>query len=184
MNTIEALHSRHSAPRLCEPGPDKEVLANICKSAFSAADHGLLKPWRFLIVKDEARYRLGDLFVQATLKTAEEISQEKQENIKQKALRAPVIIITIAKYSIHPKIPELEQSFSGAAATQNMLLGAFAQGIGAMWRTGPMAYSQVVNEGLGLAKNEQIIGFLYLGTVQGSLKPLRENNIDEFFQEW
>ena len=69
MNTIEALHTRHSAPRLCEPGPDKEVLENICKSAFSAADHGLLKPWRFLIIKDEARYRLGDLFVQATLKT-------------------------------------------------------------------------------------------------------------------
>ena len=122
MDTIEALHTRHSAPRLCEPGPDKEVLSNICKSAFSAADHGLLKPWRFLIIKDEARYRLGDLFVRATLKTAEEISQEKQKSIKQKPLRAPVIIITIAKHSIHPKIPGLEQSFSAAAATQNMLL--------------------------------------------------------------
>ena len=184
MNTIEALHTRHSAPRLCEPGPDKEVLENICKSAFSAADHGLLKPWRFLIIKDKARYRLGDLFVQATLKTETEVSQEMQERVKKKALRAPVIIITIATHSIHPKIPELEQDFSAAAATQNMLLAAFAQGVGAMWRTGAMAYSHVVNEGLGLTENEKIIGFLYLGTVQGSPKPVKQSNIDDFFQEW
>ena len=55
MNVIEALHNRVSAPRLGDPGPDKEVLENICKSAFSAADHGLLKPWRFLIVKEIGR---------------------------------------------------------------------------------------------------------------------------------
>ena len=184
MNTIEALHTRHSAPRLCEPGPDREVLENICKSAFSAADHGQLKPWRFLIIKDEARYRLGDLFVQATLKIETDVSQEKQKNIRKKALRAPVIIVTIAKHSIHPKIPEVEQSFSAAAATQNMLLAAFAQGVGGMWRTGAMAYNNLVNEGLELTDNEKIIGFLYLGTIQGSLKPLKQYNIDEFFQEW
>ena len=65
-----------------------------------------------------------------------------------------------------------------------MLLAAFAQGVGAMWRTGAMAYSRMVNEGLGLTKNEKIIGFLYLGTVQGPPKPLKENDIDDFFQEW
>ena len=184
MNTIEALHTRHSAPRLCEPGPDNEVLKNICKSVFSAADHGLLKPWRFLIIKDEARYRLGYLFLQTTLESEKKVSQEKQENIKRKALRAPVIIITIARHCVHPKIPELEQDFSAAAATQNMLLAAFAQGVGAMWRTGEMAYSRMVNEGLGLTKNEKIIGFLYLGTVQGPPKPVKENDIDDFFQEW
>ena len=65
-----------------------------------------------------------------------------------------------------------------------MLLAAFAQGVGEMWRTGEMAYSQMVNEGLGLTKNEKIIVFLYLGTVQGPPKPLKENDIDDFFQEW
>ena len=184
MNVIEALHNRVSAPRLGDPGPDKEVLENICKSAFSAADHGLLKPWRFLIVKDQARYRLGDLFAQATLETTAEVSQEKLESIKKKPLRAPLIIITIAKQISHPKIPEIEQSLSAAAATQNMLLAAFSQGIGAMWRTGPMAYSSTVSAGLGIEKHEKIIGFLYLGASQGPQKPPREYNLDDFFQEW
>ena len=184
MNTIEALHTRTSAPRLSEPGPDKEILENIYKSAFSAADHGQLKPWRFLIIKGKARYRLGDLFIQATLETEADASEEKRESAKRKALRAPIIIITIARHSIHPKIPEVEQNYSAAAATQNMLLAAFDQGVGAMWRTGPMAYNKLVKEGLGLANTEKIIGFLYLGTIQGSPKPFQENNIDEFFQEW
>ena len=184
MNVIEALHNRVSVPRLGDPGPDKEVLENICKSAFSAADHGLLKPWRFLIVKDQARCRLGDLFAQATLETTAEVSQEKLENIKKKPLRAPLIIITIAKHISHPKIPEIEQSLSAAAATQNMLLAAFAQGIGAMWRTGSMAYSSTVSAGLGLEKHEKIVGFLYLGASQGPQKLPREYSLDEFFQEW
>ena len=184
MNVIEALHNRVSVPRLGDPGPDKEVLENICKSAFSAADHGLLKPWRFLIVKDQARCRLGDLFAQATLETTAEVPLEKLENIKKKPLRAPLIIITIAKHISHPKIPEIEQSLSAAAATQNMLLAAFAQGIGAMWRTGPMAYSSTVSAGLGLEKHEKIVGFLYLGASQGPQKPPREYSLDEFFQEW
>ena len=161
MNVIEALHNRVSSTTW-RPWTRQRSLENICKSAFSAADHGLLKPWRFLIVKDQARCRLGDLFAQATLETTAEVSQEKLENIKKKLLRAPLIIITIAKHISHPKIPEIEQSLSAAAATQNMLLAAFAQGIGAMWRTGPMAYSSTVSAGLDL-KNMKIVGFLTWG---------------------
>ena len=65
-----------------------------------------------------------------------------------------------------------------------MLLAAFGQGIGAMWRTGPMAYSSTVSAGLGIEKHEKIIGFLYLGVSQGPQKPPREYSLDEFFQEW
>ena len=184
MNVIEALHNRVSAPRLGKPGPSKEVLENIYKSAFSAADHGLLKPWRFLIVKDQARYRLGDLFAQAALETTTEVSPEKLESIRKKPLRAPLIIITIAKLVAHPKIPEIELRLSASAATQNMLLAAFALGVGAMWRTGSMAYSPTVSAGLGLEIHEKIVGFLYLGTTQGPQKAPREHSIDEFFREW
>ena len=184
MNVIEALHNRVSAPRLTEPEPSKEVLENIYKSAFSAADHGLLRPWRFLIIKDQARDRLGNLFAQATLESTTDVSQEKLESIKKKPLRAPLIIVTIAKHIAHPKIPDIELSLSAAAATQNMLLAAFALGVGAMWRTGAMAYSPTVKAGLGLKKHEKIVGFLYLGATQGSQKPPRDHIVDEFFQEW
>lgn len=184
MNAIEALHMRTSAPRLCEPAPTRPMLDSICRSALSAADHGLLKPWRFLIIKGESRNRLGNLFLEASMRLDPQTSKEKQESIRKKPLRAPIILITISKHSAHPKIPEFEQDLSAAAATQNMLTAAFAQGIGAIWRTGAMAYNKTVIDGLGLAKNEKIIGFLYLGTIDGPPKPLKQTDLDEFFQEW
>ena len=65
MDALEALHYRRSYPRLDGPVPSDQILQNIYKAAIRAADHALLKPWRFLVVQGESRNRLGDLFVEA-----------------------------------------------------------------------------------------------------------------------
>ncbi|NKB32082.1 MAG: nitroreductase [Pseudomonadales bacterium] len=184
MKALDALHSRISAPRLCDPPPDESALENIYRAAFRAADHGLLRPWRFLIIRGESRNKLGDLFLEASLEQDSEIPVEKQQNIRQKPLRAPLLLVTISSLKEHPKVPEFEQDLSAGAASQNMLVAAHAQGVGAMWRTGSMAYHPTVMKGLGLQDHEKIIGFLYLGTINGPLKTLSEPDIDEFFQEW
>lgn len=181
---LTALHSRSSSPRLTEPGPTKEQLQNLFQAAFSAADHGLLRPWRFLVIEGEARQRLGDLFVKAALSDQEEMSEAKLEKIRNKPLRAPALVVTISSPKDHPKVPEFEQDLSAAAATQNMLLAAHAQNIGAMWRTGSMAYHPAVMEGLGLKDREKIIGFLYLGTKACPDKPPRQVKLSELVQEW
>jgi nitroreductase len=64
----------------------------------------------------------------------------------------------------HPKIPPLEQIASAAAAAQNMLLAAHALGFAAKWATGKQAHDAGVKAGLGLAAEDEIIGFLYLGS--------------------
>lgn len=184
LELLEALHSRSSSPRLTEPGPSAEQLQNLFRAASRAADHALLRPWRFLVIQGEARQRLGELFVKAALSGQEEISDARLEKIRNKPLRAPTIIVTISSLREHPKVPEFEQDLSAAAATQNMLLAAHAQNIGAMWRTGSMAYHPVVMEGLGLQEGEKIIGFLYLGTKGCPDKPVREVDLSEFVQEW
>ena len=184
MKALDALHTRISVPRLGEPLPDEEIIKNIYRAAFRAADHCLLRPWRFLVVKGSSREKLGELFLKAALENEPAIPVEKQNNIRQKPLRAPLILITISSYKDHPKVPEFEQDLSAGAANQNMLIAAHAQGIGAMWRTGSMAYASVVKNGLGLKEKEKIIGFLYLGSIQGPLKNLAEPDIDEYFKEW
>jgi nitroreductase len=55
-----------------------------------------------------------------------------------------------------------------------MLLAAHAMGVGAVWRTGELAYCAQVANGLGLQADEQLIAVLYLGTPQGELRtPVR-----------
>ena len=184
MKALEALHTRSSVPKLSDPLPDRETLENIYKAAFRAADHGVLRPWRFLLIKGESRQRLGDLFVKAAESDDLDITEAKRQSLRQKPLRAPLIMVSVSSAREHPKVPAFEQDLSTAAATQNMMLAAFAQGVGAMWRTGTMAYHPIVMKGLGLASHEKIISFLYLGTICGGTKNLTEPDLGEFFQDW
>ena len=55
MQAIEALLRRYSARSLTEPAPDDAALALILESATRAPDHGRLRPWRFIVIKSEAR---------------------------------------------------------------------------------------------------------------------------------
>jgi len=184
MDTLVALHTRTSVPKLTDPAPDQQTLDNIFRAAFRAADHAVLRPWRFLKIQGAARDRLGDLFVEAILTENPDTSAEKLASLRHKPRRAPLILVCISCFKENPKVPEIEQDMSAAAATQNMLLAAFAQGVGAMWRTGSMAYNSTVKQGLGLSSNEKIIGFLYLGKIEGAIKKFTEPRIEDFVQDW
>lgn len=184
MKALDALLTRSSSPKLSDPLPNEEILENIYRSALRAADHGVLRPWRFLVIRGDARNRLGELFVAAAICQDPQLPPEKQASLKQKALRAPLILVIVSNPVEDPKVPVFEQDLSAAAATQNMLLAAYAQGVGAMWRTGSMAYDKIVMEGLGLSSTEKIIGFLYIGTATGATKNLNDPPVSQFFREW
>ncbi len=184
MKALDALLNRSSSPKLSDPLPNEKILENIYRSALRAADHGVLRPWRFLLIKGAARDRLGELFLAAAICQDPQLPPEKQASLKQKPLRAPLILVIISNPVEDPKVPIFEQELSAAAATQNMLLAAYAQGVGAMWRTGSMAYDKTVMVGLGLTAAEKIIGFLYLGTTSGATKNLNDPPVSQFFKEW
>src|SRR5215472_7171373 len=61
MQAIDALVTRRSAVTLTEPAPDAGALELIFASAVHAPDHGRLRPWRFVVVRGEARARFGEL---------------------------------------------------------------------------------------------------------------------------
>ncbi len=169
MIASEALQNRVSCSRLTAPAPSHIQQQALFLAAQRAADHGHLRPWRFLTIESEGLNKLGDLFLAAALKNDSELSEPLQEKFRAMPNRAPMVVVVIVKHQAHPKVPKLEQTMSAAAAAQNIITAAFAEGLGAMWRTGAMATSKHVAEGLGLADHEQIIGFIYLGT---PVKPL------------
>jgi len=184
MKAIEALHQRASMPRLSGPAPSQEALDNIFRAALRAADHGLLRPWRFLTIQGDSLQRLGDLFATVAEQDNPGMTEAERDKVRQKPLRAPLIIVVISSPREHPKVPVFEQDLSAAAAAQNMLVAAFAQGLGAMWRTGSMAYHQQVKQGLGLTADEKIIGFLYLGEAAAPGKRIMSEDPADFVQAW
>lgn len=184
MDALTALHTRVSVPRVTAPAPDQQTLDNICRAALRAADHAMLRPWRFLRLRGDALPRLGELFAQALLSDDADTPPQKLDDIRAKAQRAPLILVGIVSPREHPSVPVAEQHLSAGAALQNMLVAAHAQNVGAVWRTGPMATHSVVRSGLGLSGDEHIVGFLYLGTPAGPLRPLQDVALDDYFQDW
>jgi len=183
MNALEALHSRGSIGKLAEPAPRGEALDNMLKAALRASDHQRLRPWRFLIVDGAARERLGEIFAEAALAKDAQLPEEKRAEIAAKALRAPLIVVVVARLREHPKVPAIEQLLSAGAAAQLLLVAAHAQGFAGIWRTGGVAYDPLVRQRLGLEPGDEIVGFLYLGTAQAQ-KKIAEVDPGEFVVHW
>ncbi len=186
MDAIEALTTRASLPRLGAPGPDAEAVQTILRSALRAPDHGMLRPWRFLTIEGDARARFGDVLARALAARIPGTPAAAVENERGKPLRAPLIIVAAARTDPqHPKIPEVEQVASAAAAAQNISLAAHALGFGCFWRTGQPAYDPSVKEALGLAPTDHIVGFMYIGTPTESAPDKgRRPVVEDFLEAW
>ena len=178
---IESIINRVSCGRLEAPAPSKEHLDLMFQAALRAPDHKLLKPWEYIVFEgEEALSRFGGYLLQASLKEDPELDEAAQEKIKNKPLRAPMVIVAVAKAKNHPKVPHIEEVLSTGAGVQNLILGAFDLGYGAYWRTGSLAFNDYLKEPLGLDYEDTIVGFIYLGTPTVELKPRPAPDREEF----
>lgn len=166
--TVALLAARRSSSRLTEPGPSDEELRQILDVAAAAPDHGDLKPFRFVVLRDEARVAFTTHLIEALehreaaagrTPTPGQISKEQG-----KLLRAPVVVVVAAIIDRTSRIPEIEQILSAGSAAYGALMAAHLLGFGAIWRTGEMAYDSLVAERLGLPEGASIVGWLYFGT--------------------
>lgn len=187
MDALELLLSRQSAPAklLGEPAPSDDELRPVFEAAVRAPDHGAIRPWRFKIIRGAARERLGDLFVEATRKRAPDTPPEKLEEVRGKPLRAPLLIAVCAEtFPGHPKVPIVEQLVSTGAAAQTMLLTLQAMGYGAVLLSGPNAHDPLVKAAFGLQDKDELIGFLYVGTLQEETREKRRPDAAQFVSAW
>lgn len=160
---LEFLLNRSSRPLLEAPAPSSAQLEQMLLAAARVPDHGALKPYRFIVCEGEALTRLGALYVEA-LQEGGESDAAVLERTRGLPLRAPMVIVAVAALREHPKAPVQEQLLTAGLATGALINAAEAQGLGAYWRTGPLAYHAGVARRLGLAESEKVIGFVYAGT--------------------
>lgn len=186
METIEAILSRVSAPVLGEPGPDTQTLELLFRCAQRAPDHGVLRPWRFIVFRGAARDALGDLLAKAERESNPAAPDEALRKLRANPLRAPVVVACMAKIDTgHPKkVPRVEQVAAVAAGIQNIQLAAHARGYGAMWRTGPLASSPFLKTALGHSPDDEIVGFLYLGTPPDERRAKPVEDAGRFVRWW
>lgn len=164
LDAIEALTTRASPAGLVAPAPDAQALDRMFRAAVRAPDHGRLRPWRFIVVAGAARETLGNVLADALRGREPAVADAALAKERAKPLRAPLVVVVAAKIREHRGVPPVEQIVAAGAAAQNMLVAAHALGYGGFWRTGAAAYDEHVKRALGLAGEDAIVGFLYLGT--------------------
>lgn len=161
-SAIDVIMSRSTAIRLGACAPSREELEVILAAGARAPDHGRLQPWRFFVLEGEARAILaksmGDI-----ARANGESNPEIIAKAEKKAYRAPTIIVVAGVMRPDHKVPEIEQVLAVGASVQNMLIAAEALGLGAMWKTGAPAYDEGLKQALGLAADDHISAFVYLG---------------------
>lgn len=165
---IDLLLSRRSvsANALGEPGPSDAEVELMLRAASRVPDHKKLAPWRFILFRGEVRAAFGQVLVEACRAEEKEPGSFRLENEAKRFLRAPLVIAVISRVVQNPGAPEWEQVLSAGAACQNLILAANALGYGTQWITEWCAYSEVVRRALGLAQNERVAGFVYVGTAK------------------
>lgn len=168
MDTLEALNSRSTAKTFGESAPTREHLEQVLQAAVRAPDHGRLRPWRFMLIQGDQRRQFGDLLAASALRRVPALSAGDLQRERDKALRAPLIIVTACRVVPGTKVPAIEQLLAAGAATQNILLALHALGYAAAWKTGEAAYDTEVKKALGFAADDHLIGFVYTGGGAGA----------------
>ena len=163
-----------SAKRLVEPGPSAEQLDQLLSLAAAAPDHGLLTPWRFVMVPRDKRHQLAEVFALDLLDRDAGATLQQIEAAREKAHRATLLLVAVAR--LGPREPDtrsLERMVSMGAAVQNILLGAHAMGFGAGLTSGHAMTSPRLRELLALQEGDEAVCCINIGTVSQQKRAVR-----------
>jgi nitroreductase len=164
MQLFDAVQTRSSAARLAEPGPNPEHLDRLLEAAARAPDHGRLKPWRLIVLKDAMREAFTAAAAEAKRARLPAMTPEQLAAEREKMARSPTIVVVgCAVNRDQTKVPEIEQVVAVGAAAQNLFLAAHDMGYGVMWKTGAAAYDPAVKAVVGLRPDDHIVAIMHLG---------------------
>ena len=65
-----------------------------------------------------------------------------------------------------------------------MLLAFHDMGFGGIWRTGKFSFNREISVELGLKESEIVIGYLYIGSIDGKTKKIPELETEDFVTIW
>lgn len=172
MDAITLLLTRRSCAALQAPAPDGVALETILRAALRVPDFQELRPYEFIIAKGEGLQRLGAMMERAAIASGQPPDIVKRA--PRMPLRAPLVIVVVAKARDSVVVHPLEQQMTAGCAVMAMQMAAFAQGFGGIWRSGWAMFDRGLHIELGLEDRDQIVGFLYLGTPSALPTPAQD----------
>jgi nitroreductase len=167
--------------RLLAPGPDDAALERILHAAAQAPDHGLLRPWRFVLIPQDRRADLGAAFEDALVRRDPSADAAARAAARDKAQHAPCLLVAILVDAPATPIPTAEKLVSLGCAIQNLLLAAQALAFASGLASGAALDAPAMRRLLRLEAHERAICFIGLGTAAVAKPPRPRPQPEQFF---
>lgn len=183
---VDFLLHRRSAPieELREPAPSDAEIETLIRVATRVPDHGRMEPWRFILYRGEARRRIGEMLAELAEKREGPLDAGRLEKERRRFARAPLVIGVVSVPRENPKIPQWEMFLSGGAAAMNLVIAANAMGYGTNWISNWYADDAEGRRLLGLAPQERVIGFVHVGTFEGTARERPRPDIGKLYGDY
>jgi nitroreductase len=162
---LQFLATRRSVPpkAIAAPAPDRAEVERLLTIAARVPDHGMLTPWRFVVLGEPALRRVAaEIAARAAALGLDEAQIAKGRAVYD---TSPLAVVVVAAPVASDKIPDVEQSHSAAAVCLSLLNAALAAGWAAGWVTGWAAHERPYLPAiLGLNGAETVAGVVHIGT--------------------
>ena len=165
MEVLEAIRTRRSVKRLTERAPSKRDVEEILEAALWAPNHHFTEPWRFHVIANDERAKMGGYIAAAIEREARSNSESltaAAADARKALLRSPVVVAVTVRGNEDP-VTDLEDYAAACCAIQNLTLAAWSKGIVSKWRTGDMCTYPSAKQYLDVSPADRIVGFVYLG---------------------
>ena len=179
MEIFDAIKNRHSVSKVKADAVPRDVIEKLLDAGNQAPNHYKVRPWRFVVLTGNGRDKLGDIFAASLLDRQPDLPQEGLGKTRALPLRAPAIIAVGVDKPVEAKVLELENYAAASAACQNILLVAYALGLGAIWRTGDWSRDAKVKGFLGFSEDQHIAGFIYIGYPESESEPKMRPSVED-----
>jgi nitroreductase len=188
MDALRALTSRRSIRAFKKQAPPQNIIRKCLEAAIWAPSASNQQPWEFIVLTGNALEKANALILEHFAKrmkestafdnVPEDLARRQQEIFSAlmeagaaadieandfflRSLRffdAPVGV-----YFVTRKRPDNQYLLSTAAALENFLLAAHAQGLGTCWLTIAVVCGEDLKKHLGLADDRELLGGVAIG---------------------
>jgi nitroreductase len=150
-------------------------------------DHGALVPWRFIVLQGEARQAASTQLAARYAAQHPDLAAQTVETLRKLSrlfTEAPLVVTVVSRADPTARKPEWEQVLTVGAVCMNLLAAATALGYGSVWLTGWAAYDADARRTLGVRPEENIAGFLHIGTARSHPPDRRRPILEDLVTFW
>jgi nitroreductase len=164
MDMLEAIRTRRSIREFTDRPISRDQIVSLLEAAVQGPNHRMTQPWRFYVLGPAARRAYGAALGARKAKRVED--PEAARAVVQKVAAAeaaiPAVIVVSMTLDENPEIRE-EDYAATMMGVQNLLLAAWASGLGTHLKTGAVMGDPRARTAVGVPDGERIVATIQIG---------------------